>query len=917
MNSLFAPAIALMNRLKYPQKFLLVGLMLVLPLIVVMRAYLLKVNDDINFSAKEQLGLQFDPPLVAFLQLLQQHEALSVAVLNGEDSFKDQLVSNETAVDKAILAVDDADKRVGATLKASDPWAKIKQRWPDVKIANQGDITVQNSIDAHQSLSNDVLMLITEVGNQSNLILDPDLDTYYIMDTLINKLPVATDYMGQLRTYGMLATQRKTLTPEDKTRLVILSGLVQTTFDNNNQGFETVFNYNSSLRPKLGENVKANVSTVKNYLDSLQKEIISRGSAVAFSPARITLAPASYYTSSTQAIDQSFGLYDQLVSVEHDLLQIRINGLTSGRDFSLLFTLVTLLLAVYLFDAFYLAVKRTIDRLDQWSKRMVSGQMNGAFVLENRDELSQVATSFNNIATELVVARDQALEASKAKSSFLANMSHELRTPLNAIIGYSELIEEECVDLGQEEFIPDLKKIQAAAKHQLALINDILDLSKIEAGKMEVFVEIIDIPKMVQDVVSTIVPLIEKNGNTLKVNSADDLGMMQADLTKVRQILFNLLSNASKFTKDGTVTLDVTRKEDSTGNWVTFSVTDTGIGMTQEQLGKLFKEFSQADSSTTRKYGGTGLGLAISKRFCEMMNGDITVTSEVGRGSIFTVMLPAIVTKAEPVPVEATRPLPQLDGASTVLVIDDEATVRELMQRFLSKEGFRVEVASSGEEGLRRAKQIQPDMITLDVMMPNMDGWAVLNALKADADLSAIPVIMLTIVSDKSMGYALGAAEYLTKPIDRDRLVEILRKYQCEKAICEILVVEDDDAIREMISRTLEKEGWTVDQAQNGRVGLERIAAATPGLILLDLMMPEMDGFEFIEALRKNESWRKIPVVVVTAMDLGEKERKLLNGQVEGILRKGAYSQEDLFTEVRTLVTACLKKSQRKEQIGG
>ncbi len=208
-------------------------------------------------------------------------------------------------------------------------------------------------------------------------------------------------------------------------------------------------------------------------------------------------------------------------------------------------------------------------------------------------------------------------------------------------------------------------------------------------------------------------------------------------------------------------------------------------------------------------------------------------------------------------------------------------------------------------------------MITLDVMMPNMDGWAVLSALKSDAELSQIPVIMLTIVSDKSMGYALGASEYLTKPIDRDKLVGILRKYQCEKAICEILVVEDDDATREMIARTLEKEGWTVDQAENGRIALDRVSIAQPGLILLDLMMPEMDGFEFVEALRKNANWRTIPIVVVTAMDLGEKERKMLNGQVEGILQKGAYTQEDLFTEVRTLVAACLKKAPRKEQVGG
>ncbi len=916
MKALFAPGITLMNRLKYPQKFLLVGLMLVLPLIVVMRAYLLKVNEDINFSAKEQLGLQFDQPLVDFLQIVQQHEALSIAIVNGDTSFNDQLASNEAAADKVILAVDNADKQVGAALLASDEWAQIKKQWADLKSANQG-ITIQNTIDIHASLNNNVLSLITAVGNNSNLILDPDIDTYYTMDALINKLPIATDYMSQLRTFGLTATQRKTLTPEDKTRLVILSGLVQSTFDGSNKGFGYALDYNTSLRSELRDKIQGNTTAATNFLAALQKDIISRGSAVAFSPARITLLPADFYASSTQAIDESFNLYHVLVPVESRLLQVRIDGLSSGRNFSILFSLVTLALAVYLFDAFYLAVRRTIARLDQASKRMVSGQMNGTFVLDNRDELAQVATSFNNIATELVAARDQALEASKAKSSFLANMSHELRTPLNAIIGYSELIEEECIDLGQEEFIPDLKKIQAAAKHQLSLINDILDLSKIEAGKMEVFVETIDIPRMIQDVVSTIVPLIEKNGNTLEVNAPEDLGMMRADLTKVRQILFNLLSNASKFTKEGIVSLDVARTEDKSGNWITFSVTDTGIGMTPEQLAKLFKDFSQADSSTTRKYGGTGLGLSISKRFSEMMGGDISATSEADKGSTFTVKLPAIVEKPEPAPREEIKPLPQLEGASTVLVIDDEATVRELMQRFLVKEGFRVEVASSGDEGLKRAKELRPDMITLDVMMPNMDGWAVLSALKSDAELSQIPVIMLTIVSDKSMGYALGASEYLTKPIDRDKLVGILRKYQCEKAICEILVVEDDDATREMIARTLEKEGWTVDQAENGRIALDRVSIAQPGLILLDLMMPEMDGFEFVEALRKNANWRTIPIVVVTAMDLGEKERKMLNGQVEGILQKGAYTQEDLFTEVRTLVAACLKKAPRKEQVGG
>ena len=334
-------------------------------------------------------------------------------------------------------------------------------------------------------------------------------------------------------------------------------------------------------------------------------------------------------------------------------------------------------------------------------------------------------------------------------------------------------------------------------------------------------------------------------------------------------------------------------------------MTDTGIGMTPEQLARLFQAFSQADAATTRRYGGTGLGLALSRRLCRMMGGDVTAASEAGRGSTFTIRLPAQVTEAvaEAAPPAAAEHLAPSIG--TVLVIDDEPAVRELMQRFLAKEGFRVATAAGGEDGLRRARELRPDAITLDVMMPGMDGWAVLSALKADPDVADIPVVMLTIVDDKNLGYALGASDYLTKPIERDRLVAVLRRHRRDLPV---LVVDDDVEVRRLLRRMLEPDGYTVIEAENGRVALERLRAVTPSAILLDLMMPEMDGFEFVEEFRRHDGWRGIPIIVITAKDLSRADHERLNGYVQKILQKGASGRDDLLAEVRELVASSVAR---------
>jgi CheY-like chemotaxis protein len=289
-----------------------------------------------------------------------------------------------------------------------------------------------------------------------------------------------------------------------------------------------------------------------------------------------------------------------------------------------------------------------------------------------------------------------------------------------------------------------------------------------------------------------------------------------------------------------------------------------------------------------------------------MMGGDVTAESESGRGSTFTIRLPARVVEAVEEPPTPAQPAePARGGIGTVLVIDDEAAVRDLMQRFLTKEGFRVIPAASGEEGLRRAREIRPDAITLDVMMPGMDGWAVLTALKADPELADTPVIMLTIVDDKNLGYALGASDYLTKPIDRERLTAVLRQHRRDQPV---LVVDDDDNVRQLLRRMLEPEGYTVVEAENGRAALERLRDVTPSVVLLDLMMPEMDGFEFVTEFRRREAWRAIPIVVVTAKDLSGADRERLNGYVHKILQKGTHSREQLLAEVRELVATSVAR---------
>jgi PAS domain S-box-containing protein len=515
--------------------------------------------------------------------------------------------------------------------------------------------------------------------------------------------------------------------------------------------------------------------------------------------------------------------------------------------------------------------------------------------LEIESALKRSEEELRRRQRDLEALTDEAQSANRAKRQFLANMSHELRTPMNAIIGYSEMLTDEAEDLGLPQLIPDLGKIRLAGKQLLALINDILDLSKIEAGKVELHFHDFDIKEMVDEVSTISRPLAAKNSNKLIVRLPHDAGAMRSDLTRVRQILFNLLGNSCKFTESGTVQLTMADALVDGRDCIAFRVSDTGIGMTPAQVARVFEAFAQADSSTTRKYGGTGLGLAITRKFCEMLGGDIEVGSELGKGSTFTVRLPRWATDGLEETGAAQFAASEAASAGncatvakrSVLVIDDDPVVHDLMTTFLTREGYSVTVARGGEEGLRCARQMRPDVITLDVSMPGMDGWSVLSALKTDADLRDTPVILLTMVEDRQLGYALGAAEYLMMPLDRERLAAVLRKHSHLRDTNPILVVEDDPITRELLCASLAKAGWAVQTAENGRLALKKVVETCPCLVLLDLMMPEMDGFSFVDEFRRIPAAKDVPVVVLTAKDLTSEDRRRLNGHVGTIMAKG------------------------------
>lgn len=494
-------------------------------------------------------------------------------------------------------------------------------------------------------------------------------------------------------------------------------------------------------------------------------------------------------------------------------------------------------------------------------------------------------------------ARDLAERANQTKAEFLANMSHELRTPLNAIIGYAQILQEEMEDSGRSDVLPDLRRIESAGKHLLGLINGILDLSKIEAGRMEVYLEPVALPRLLDELQSMAAPLAAAKGNRLEFIVPDNLPVLRTDYTKLKQSLLNLISNGCKFAENGIVRLTVSLA----GSEVLFELRDTGIGMSEAQLAKLFQAFSQADASTTRQFGGTGLGLAITRRLCRMLGGDVTVTSSPGAGSIFTIRLPLSREEDAPVP----RVPPPASSGSTegalVLLVDDDPQIHDLIGTMLAREGYRVDHANGGKEALERARAQRPTVILLDVMMPQIDGWAVLGILKNDSALRDIPVVIVSLLDERPLGLTLGAAEFLNKPVDRGKLIETVRAY-AGAASGRVLVVDDNPDDCEVVSRALAAQGYEVALAGDGAAALAWLEAnPAPSLMLLDLLMDGMNGFALLDRIRHHETLRDLKVLVLSAMELSSDDQEFLIERGCTIIPKGPNARGALLKALKSM----------------
>ena len=503
---------------------------------------------------------------------------------------------------------------------------------------------------------------------------------------------------------------------------------------------------------------------------------------------------------------------------------------------------------------------------------------------------------------EMETARDEARDVSDQKTKFFANMSHELRTPLNAILGYGEMLYDDCEDLGYDDLLPDLKKITSSGSHLLSLINNILDLSKIEAGKMELFITSFEIENMIQTIKDVSEPLAAKNDNGFVINLDGAMGSMSQDETKLRQCLTNFLSNGFKFTKNGTVTLDVKSRLDGDTEFIDFAVIDTGAGMSAEGVAKVFEEYTQAERSTSANYGGTGLGLPISKKFAEMMGGDVVVTSEEGAGSVFTLSVPRECPEYNEDEVDSN--VINLDADDNLVVlVDDDVAMHDLIKRTISKLNLTLIGATNSEKGMELIREVKPKLILLDVLMPGRDGWSLLKECKTDTELKDIPVIMISQLNQSNLAASLGANDYLTKPIDRTHFVNTIQRLLGTGGKDQkVLVIDDDKDVRELLSRLLKDAGYRPIDARDGKEGLER-TKDEPALIILDLEMPRMDGFEFLDNYIKDVSEEKrAPVLVFSGKDLTDVQEDLLKERVVGLVKKDDVSMDNLSKMIQGIV---------------
>ena len=995
----FSPAIRLMNSLKFPQKFALISIVFAIPLVLVLALYIIQLNLIIDSSQKERDGVAYLRPLRNFYELALADRVYEQGIASGQATLADAQ-NNRGKMDAAYQALAVTESQIGVRLDTSEKFNAVKETWGRQRLLKPGERPATGE-DLPSMLVANTLALMATVGEKSNLILDPELDSYYLKDTILLQLPEGQNLLVQTIVVDVPALVQLG-SAAGLARTAQLSGLLQSNVNSTQSGIRTVYrNTNSkTLQPALDEPLKTHVANANSFLNALGRIWNLQASEI---------NPNEFRGQALAAFDSSFKLWDATIVQLDALLQTRIAGLEQQKNIALLITALVVALVIYLWVAFYLAVMRTVSALELASKRMVGGALNGSVHLDTRDELGQIVSAFNDIASALVLqseyrqavvdnaadailttnqqgditsfnpaaerifgykaqeitgkrlsvlvplaseemfhefsksdtdldrmrretegrrrdgallpidlavtgtrvggqelfialirditqlkkaeaalreAKESAEQASHMKGTFLANVSHELRTPLTSVLGFAKIIKkrlEESVfpsiaspDNKTQRAMTQVKTnveiIIAEGERLTALINEVLDLAKIEAGKLDWRMEPVSIKELVERAAAATSALFETKSFKLTVDVQDDLPQIIGDHDRLLQVVINLISNSSKFTDQGSITARARRDE----NNIVVSVIDTGAGIDPKDHQKVFEQFVQVGDTLTNKPKGTGLGLPICKQIVEHHGGKIWVESELGKGSTFSFTLPVSAQAEESKRADefvrkidvgalmgqikaqvATAAQTNLPGQKTILVVDDEASIRELLRQEFEAEGYRVREAKDGREALTLVKQELPDLIVLDVMMPELSGFDVAAVLRNDPKTMNIPIVIHSIIQDKERGYRLGVDRYFTKPMDTHKLVgevhDLLAQGASKK---KVLVVDEDTATVQAIMEALRSQGYNVVGAYNGTEGVEKAVADQPDMVIARSVLSEKHNL--VKTLRFEKNMEKV-----------------------------------------------------------